>query len=567
MSVTGGLLLIMLAWLGYDLHHLSHVFITSRNEDTRLNAWTIQQAIDNLLHHPTDLGYAGIFYGASEPFVYTIAPYGIAIMALPVYLLTGQNIVLTYNLYFLATYILTAWAAYLLIHYLLNPTFPIALLMSLMITFAQFRQVHVMHVETLSMEFPLLGLYCLHRLLDESRLRWAISLSVTFGLTMITSGNLAMAFVIIAAIVLISVLIGHRPVLTPRRISLFILAAGFGALILWPFIRFRFGNPVFARGYSLTEIVWYSGTPIGWLTGDSFLYQSLMPVRGEDTLFLGVTPLVLAALAWCCRKMTATSAGSPTAAGGNSRTRIFSSREVVILYGVVILVGYLFTIGPAINLGDGRFVPLPYWPFVHIPGFASIRVTARFILLAVIGTAILGAHALSIITEHYARRKKVLLAVVLIALLIELTPYPYAHSDTGKILTDRAFTPGASGVDTSAYSWLADQPHPTPVFEYPPGSRGVYDYLAQQFTHGQPILDGQGSYLPDWYPLMSPPNFPGMAGLAFLRDRHIRYILVHNEFLTASETTSMRTFLEAESGMRLTATFNHVEVWEILPGP
>jgi hypothetical protein len=555
MGMSAVLVALMLSYLGYDLRDFSRVYVASRNADTRFNAWTIEQAIDNLRFHRDDLGFANIFYGDSEPFAYTIAPYGIAVVTLPIYVISGQALIFTYNLYFVFTYIFTAWAMFLIVRYVTHAPFAVALPISLMVAFGQFRQVHLMHIETLSMAFPLLALYCLHRLFDEARIRWAIGLGLAFWLTLITSGNLGMAFVTIAAVLLFGLVWWHRDFLTRRRILLFALAGLLSLTLMWPFIRFRFANPVFAQGYPLGEILAYTGTPLGWLRGDSLVYQSLTGTRGEDTLFLGVTPIILAALGWRIRRKAGNTAtdGVPVAT--------FSAYQIIILYTVVIAVGYIFTLGPAIDLGNGTLIPLPYGLIVHLPGYSAIRVTARFILLVIFGTAILGAYGLTALLEQTPRLRHLLLAVVWIALFIELTPFPYAYDDNGSILSARLMSPAPSTFDRSAYQWLAQQPYPTPVFEYPADNRGLYDYVTAQSSHHQPILDGKGSYLPEWSRFTAPPYFPGEAGLNFLHERHIRYVLVHNELLPAIEQLWVHTFLQDHA--RFVNTFGNVEVWEL----
>ena len=65
--------------------------------------------LDNLIRDPTELGHSAFFYPDKNPFAATIAPYGVALQVLPLYVLT-DNVFLTNNVYVLLTYPLTAWA-------------------------------------------------------------------------------------------------------------------------------------------------------------------------------------------------------------------------------------------------------------------------------------------------------------------------------------------------------------------------------------------------------------------------------------------------------------------------
>src|SRR3954447_17111476 len=106
-TLSTALVLLMLVWMGYNLADLPHQLIGNHFGDIHLNSWFVYQAIDNLLNHPGDLGHSGMYYGEPASFAYSIAPYGIAIVVLPLYLLSGSNLELTYNLYFIATFVLT----------------------------------------------------------------------------------------------------------------------------------------------------------------------------------------------------------------------------------------------------------------------------------------------------------------------------------------------------------------------------------------------------------------------------------------------------------------------------
>jgi len=185
MVATTVLALLAFDWKGYDFANISHVVIGDQG-DTLTFTSLVYQAIDNLVHRPTNLGFALIYYGDPSPFAYTVAPYGVAVAVLPFYLLTGLNLELTMNLYILLTFALTSLAVYLLVRYLLDVSIEVGVLISLTVAFAQFRFLHVAHVETLSTQFYLLALYCLHRFLDAPSRKWALWLSATFWLTFFT---------------------------------------------------------------------------------------------------------------------------------------------------------------------------------------------------------------------------------------------------------------------------------------------------------------------------------------------------------------------------------------------
>src|ERR1043166_1411355 len=159
------------------------------------------------------------------PMVYTIAPYSLAVVLLPCYLLLGQNLELTLNLYLLATYPLTAWAVFLLVRYLFNAPQRIAIVAGLVAGFAQWRFLHVVHFESLSTQFYLFSIYFLHRLIDEPRLQWGIGFAALCWLTFFTSGYLGMMVVVTVGIIGLFTLMARRRDITRRLLLQSALAA------------------------------------------------------------------------------------------------------------------------------------------------------------------------------------------------------------------------------------------------------------------------------------------------------------------------------------------------------
>ncbi len=299
--IASGLIILALRWLGYDFNLLSTAYIGDL-EDTIANGWQLQQAMDNLLQRPDDLGYSPAFYPEPNSFSYMLAPYGIAVVALPIYLINGQNIILTYNLYLIATFALTAWATYLLIRYLLNAPWMVSAVMGLMLGFAQFRFMHLVHIGVLSTQFYLLALYCLHRLISTPRLRWSIGFALAISLGLSATGYLGAMSVITVAIILVYVVGWKSQLVTKTFVGYFAIACAIGLGLSWPFLAFRLNNDTFLAGHGYDEILLFSATPAGWLSGFSLIYRDITPFRGEGSVFLGFVPLALAIMAWWYRK-------------------------------------------------------------------------------------------------------------------------------------------------------------------------------------------------------------------------------------------------------------------------
>ena len=565
-AIASGLAILSLQWLGYDFSFFTTAYIGDLG-DTLGIGWQLQQAMNNLLQRPDNLGFSPALFPEPNSFSYMLAPYGIAVVALPVYLITGHNIILTYNLYLIATFALTAWATYLLVRYLLDAPWTISAVMGLMVAFAQFRFLHLVHIGILSIQFYILALYCLHRLINTPRLRWSVGLGLVIWLGLIAHGYLGIMSMITVAIILVYVVVWKRELVTKAFVGHFAIAFAIGLVLTWPFLAFRFDNPTFLAGRSYDEIVFFSATPAGWLSGNSLIYRDITPYRGEGSIFLGFVPLALAIVAWRYRKHA-------VGHGPGADQRIITPSDLVLLYGIVIVVGYVFTLGPELKIGEAFIAPLPYMLLMQLPGVSGMRVTARFILLALVGTAILGGYALTILSKRATKLTYwVVVSLVIGMLLIELIPHNRKlgakSSSAFELSSDETLLrPTVLEIDVPAINWLAQKPAGTAVLHYPVEGSASFRHWFYQQLHGQPMLNGFGnaSYFPEWYINVNWHEFPSPSIIQLLKERDIRFILVHHDLLSDAENAELESrwaeFQAAWGEIPCVARFGDVNVFE-----
>ena len=565
-AIASGLTILALGWLGYDFRLLSTAYIGDL-EDTLGIGWQLQQAMNNLLQRPDNLGYSPALFPEPNSFSYMLAPYGIAIVALPVYLITGHNIILTYNLYLIATFALTGWSTYLLIRYLLDAPWTISAVIGLMVAFAQFRFLHLMHIGILSIQFYILALYCLHRLISTPLLRWSVGLGLVIWLGLIAHGYLGVISMITFAIILGYVVVWKRQLVTKAFVGHFVISCAIGLLLAWPFLAFRLNNPTFLAGHDYDEILRHSATPAGWLSGNSLIYRDITPFRGEGSVFLGFVPLALAIVAWRYRKPAV---GHWPGAG----RRTFTPSDLVLLYGIVIVVGYVLTLGPVLRIGEAPVAPLPYMLLVRLPGFSGMRATARFILLAMVGTAVLGGYALTLLSKRATKLTYwVVVSLVIGMLTIELTPnnkeLGAKISSAFALSSDQTLLrPTVLETDVPVFNWLAQNPAGTAVMHYPVEGSASFRHWFYQQLHGQPMLNGFGnaSYFPEWYINVNWHEFPSPSIIQLLKERDIRFILVHHDLLSDAENAELESrwaeFQAAWGEIPCMARFGDVNVFE-----
>src|SRR5262249_44997187 len=143
------------------------------------------------------------------------------------------------------------------------------------------------------------------------------------------------------------------------------------------------------------------------------------------SIFIGFTPLILAGLAlyWQHKKRISTHPQNTAILDPGLRKRAFSSEQITVLYGIITLASYFLTLGPRITLTPTVSIPSPYMLLLPLPGFFSLRVPSRFIVMAIVATAIMGAYALAYLQKKLnPRRARVVFAIIGGCLIIELMP-------------------------------------------------------------------------------------------------------------------------------------------------
>ena len=266
-------------------------------------AWHFHQA-GRVLH-----GDTGAFADWWHPNIFHPAPYGLgqsellvaqALQGAPVYAVTG-NILLTYNLLFLSSFVLAALGAFLLVRSLTRNTLA-ALVAGLLYGFALYRVNQGPHLQVLSSQWFPFVLWGLHEWWERGRMRHAVLAGVALALQNLSNGYfliyaaLWLPPYVLAQAALRRRLLDHRAWLGP------LICAAIGVTLtapfLYPYVQLRVhGQP--AR--PLVAVVQYSADSQAWLTANEQLRfwgpRLQTVVRSEGDLFPGVVPVLLVLVA------------------------------------------------------------------------------------------------------------------------------------------------------------------------------------------------------------------------------------------------------------------------------
>jgi len=206
------------------------------------------------------------------------------------------------------------------------------------------------------------------------------------------------------------------------------------------------------------------------------------------------------------------------------RWRAARRQDPVTFYGLLTVISLWLSIGP----------PLGLWPLVYWwPGMSFIRVPSRFIIVTVLGLAVLAGAGFERLSARLAPRRRFVLASVAAALLVmEFAAIPL------KTASYRLNPPMAD-------RWLASRPAPFAVAEVPlpdPMNAGAFErrqtlYMLHSMAHWQKTVHGYSGFRAPLHEelYLQLRNFPDEASLRNLSRLGVGYIVVHTELYPPGE--------------------------------
>ena len=198
-------------------------------------------------------------------------------------------------------------------------------------------------------------------------------------------------------------------------------------------------------------------------------------------------------------------------------------RNPVVVYALITLVSVWLAAGPSAGLW-----PLVYW----FPGLSFIRVPSRFMLLAVLGLAVIAGIGFDRLTTGLTPRRRNLLATIAsVWLVAEFAAIP---------LSTEPLRVEIPSVDR----WLAGRPTPFVVAEVPIADELRYtEYMLHSTAHWQKTVEGYSGLRPPLHALLYRQlrDFPDAASLDTLTQIGVTYIVVHTDLYPTAEWTAVET--------------------------
>jgi hypothetical protein len=421
-----------------------------------------------------------------------------SLLTLPIYLGT-ENIVLCYNVLFLAAFALSGFGMFLFVRELTGRPLA-AFVAGLAFAFAPYRFATIPHLQVISTQWMGLALFAFRRYFVTGRLRplaggalalWAQNMSS--GYYMVYFGPFVALYVL--AEIAIRQLWGHLKVW-----GHVVLAAGAVLAATIPFgIPYLTLQQRYHYKRSLAELTYFSADLLGWLTASPSLrlWGGLRTFdKAEGHLFPGVTVVILAVvgLAYGWRHV-------------RRREHADRGAAVAAVFGTfAIVLSFWMSLGPQVQLRTQPLgVPALYaLAYRYIPGYDVARVPARFAMIAAFALAAAAGVGLAAIERR--RRWPVVLFGFLVLAEGTAVPLPVNltwTSDPAKLLPppsrvfrEREIPPVYKYLRTLDNAVVAHLPFGAPEREI--------QYVYYSTIHGRRIINGYSGMFPPTYQMRAP---------------------------------------------------------------
>jgi hypothetical protein len=516
-----GYFVLVTVWLTWPLTPRLSTGMSSA-ADPLLNLWALGWSYHILPTDPLALFDANIFAPRPDTLAYSEHLFGTVLLVAPVYAATG-SLVLSYNVAFFASFVLSGLGMYLLIRDLTANRWA-ALAAGTIYLAAPYRFGHLLQLQLLTLQWIPFVFWCLLRFLREGRLRALAGVAV-FTLLQILSCNYYAVYLAFALAVFGVVLaLAGRELLSTRKVLLLLGAGGVVSALALPFIvpYQRNRERGFYRRYE--DVVHFSASFADYVTSSSFNkapHLRLLPTqtRSEKALFLGFGALALASFGLARR------GGCP---------RAFWIFLIALSAASIVL-----SLGPELRWAE-RTIELPYRFFYrHVPGFSGLRVPARMSVLALFGVATLaGLGAAWSLAK--AKQFQTLAGVGLLGFLL----FEYQTYSLERVLPPAPEIP-------AAHRWLAGAPETGAVLVLPihEGDAIIEESLYMYYStfHFKPLVNGYSGWWPnDYWELVGRlRHFPTARSFRFLLERApVRYVVVHYDRMPGPRRRELEAGME-----------------------
>ncbi|MGE3520275.1 MAG: hypothetical protein AB7J63_15100 [Vicinamibacterales bacterium] len=505
--------------------------------DPYFSVWRLGHVAHALTRWPMRLFDGNIFYPAQNTLAYSDATLLEAGIAAPL-LWAGLSPTLVYNLVLLGGLLGSGVAMFVLARHLTHATAP-ALAAVVVFTALPYRVEHIMHLELQWAMFIPLVLWSVHRTVESGRWSYGLMTGLLLWLQFLSCVYygvfLSLTLAVFVPLLLASTGTGAWRSAAPKLLA----GAAIGALLTLPYaLRYADAarelggrHPIEIARYSARAASYLATSRFSWVWG----WTADRWGSPELRLFPGLVALALAIAAfWHPR------------------------RRIVIVYAVAAAVAVDLSFGP-----NGVLYGLIV---AHAGALQGFRALARFGIIVGCMLAVLAAFGTQAILARLPAGgggRRAFVPLILAAMVVEyaVKPIPLSYA--------------IEAAPADLYKVL-DHADPGPIIEYPlpqPAALPGFDPYFQAWSvwHWRPLLNGySGFYAPQYLEaLPTLVEFPDSRSIALLRDRGVRYVIVHRAFYEPGKYTPLALRIGNTSELRLWGVYKDplglADVFEIVP--
>jgi len=372
--------------------------------DPLLNVWTLWWDSERLIHLDI-MNYfdANVMFPYKNALAFSEHLTGEAIVGLPFYIIFRDPL-LVYNILYILTFLIAGIGTHILTFRLTNSGLA-SFIAGFIYAFVPHRFGQIGHIQTLFSGFFPICIYYLIRLIDETRFKYALLLSLFVLLQSLMNMYYVVYLALVLPVIGIPYIIYKKQIENLRSIIYIIIAASIPAILLIPFLlpylqlRDQFGLTRDIKTIaSLPDLKNLIGiNHINYLYSKTFRILDI----NEGSFFLGITTSILTIIGL-----------------------LFSPLKNIYKFIFIVLLIFSFLIiagpEPVIRYKDFSFDYGFLYRFLYhyFPAFDGTRVPMRFYIFIVLGVSILAGSSVIILHKLRSLLLKVFIFTAIIACII-----------------------------------------------------------------------------------------------------------------------------------------------------
>ena len=564
---------------------------------------------------------ANIFH--PEPLALSLSEhlFGQVLQILPVYHLT-ENLILCYNLLFLSSFVLSGLGMYLLVRDLTGSAHA-AFVAGVIYAFVPYRIAQVAHIQSVSSQWMPLALYGFRRFLTTDRHRALAGGTAALLMQNWSCGYYLVFFAPFVVLFVVHQTLATGRARDWRVWLAFVAAGLLVAAGTAPFLWLYFeGQRVHGLERPIGEVIRFSADVFSYLTAPEALrlWGAVLQtyVKPEGELFVGAIPilLTLVAIVWTAdafgrwhrpRGLTMalgmlilvqamglvamvftggfiTSAiGIPIRANNPSRivlgmvlcasallivsarARAFTRHAIASPLALAIFLTMMamwMSLGPMPQSRGEllRGLGLYAFFFEHVPGFAGLRVPARYAMVAAVFLSIAAGYGAAAIVQR-VKRSTLMAAAISTLFLVEAAFVPMLVNQTwgeGAVAPPARVEPASRA--PAVYRALASMPAARVLIEFPFGDPAwELRYVYYSTVHWKRLVNGYSGAFPQPYMVrvarLQQLDEDPVAAWQTLRDTGTTHAIVHEAAYPQGEAENLKRWL-ASNGATEVARFD-----------